>query len=175
MDSEESLLSPNVNVDRPLSSLSSTPSVSRSSSKKRPRSSQQKKDDLIDLAYQTLSKTSEPESRRPPEDKFDIYGKKIAYDMRDIDRRQQIIAEKLINDVLYYAKLGSLTASASVTTSQSVTQPFHLNYMSQPQPLHHLERYEAPGYSNDGRNQQAKKNSQELPEISEYLTFNLNK
>ena len=43
------------------------------------------------------------------EDRFDIFGKNVAVKLRDLPKQQRIICEKLINDALYAAEMGSLT------------------------------------------------------------------
>ena len=43
------------------------------------------------------------------EDMFEITGKNVSSKLRILTMEQKIIAEKLINDVLYEAQLGSLT------------------------------------------------------------------
>lgn len=55
---------------------------------------------------------------RVQEDWLDITGKKIAYDLRELNERQRIIAEKLISDVIFYAKLDKLNENYSITDVQ---------------------------------------------------------
>lgn len=55
---------------------------------------------------------------RVQEDWLDITGKKIAYDLRELNERQRIIAEKLISDVIFYAKLDKLNENYSITDAQ---------------------------------------------------------
>ncbi|KAG8267286.1 hypothetical protein J6590_054683 [Homalodisca vitripennis] len=53
------------------------------------------------------------------EDQFDVFGKHIAQKLRVLDNEQQIIAQKLINDALFEAELGSLYRNASINTGCS--------------------------------------------------------
>ncbi|XP_067008469.2 uncharacterized protein [Anabrus simplex] len=48
------------------------------------------------------------------EDEFDIAGKKLSYDLRTMNQQQHVIAEKLVSDVVYYAKLGKLNENSSI-------------------------------------------------------------
>ncbi|KAL1490760.1 hypothetical protein ABEB36_013405 [Hypothenemus hampei] len=43
------------------------------------------------------------------EDRFDILGKSVAMKLREVDKRQSLIAEKIINDVIFEAELGNLS------------------------------------------------------------------
>ncbi|XP_015433720.1 PREDICTED: uncharacterized protein LOC107189650 [Dufourea novaeangliae] len=61
------------------------------------------------------------------DDKFDVMGKKIAFDLRCIDQHQLIIAEKLISDTIYYAKLGRLNENATITVPQKHQMPYSTN------------------------------------------------
>lgn len=141
---------------------------------KRPRSNQQqKKEELIDLAHHTLSRITQP--TLPPEDPFDITGKKIACDLRSINDRQRIIAEKLINDVIYYAKLGLLHESClvNIPRPQQFTQNIHSNYVTSSLPPRFMGPNET--HSNDMTSQQhvnVNTNEAQFSGLSEYLTFN---
>lgn len=42
------------------------------------------------------------------EDRFDFVGKCVAIKLREMDKKQSLIAEKLINDVLFDGELGNL-------------------------------------------------------------------
>lgn len=83
------------------------------------------------MAYDTLMNTPD-EQPRPLEDKFDVAGRKVGNDLRDLDGRQLIFAEKLINDVIYYAKLGSLNEGSSVNPSNALHAPLsvHSTYVT---------------------------------------------
>lgn len=95
--------------------------------RKRPRECEDKKAQLIDLAYKALSDIP---NTLPKEDSCDITGKKIACDLRQLEVNQKIIAEKLINDVLYYAKLNRLNENCSVNIAQ--IQPTYHSLTSMP-------------------------------------------
>ncbi|CAD1479835.1 unnamed protein product, partial [Heterotrigona itama] len=74
----------------------------RKTVRKRKRECEGKKSQSIELHKISNDVTSNTLNR---EDIFDITGKKIACDLRELNEQQRIIAEKLINDVIYYAKL----------------------------------------------------------------------
>lgn len=70
---------------------------------------------LLDLVHKALTKD---------EDEYQITGKRIAHQLKKITEPQRIIAEKLISDVIYYARIGKLTEDASVyCNSSSQFQP----------------------------------------------------
>jgi hypothetical protein len=48
------------------------------------------------------------------EDRFDIFGKHVAHTLRGVDPRQVLVAEKLINDVLFEAQMGNLTQDITI-------------------------------------------------------------
>lgn len=48
---------------------------------------------------------------RVQEDRFDVIGKTIAIKLRGLPKQQMLIAEKLMNDTLFQAEMGSLTLS----------------------------------------------------------------
>lgn len=76
---------------------------------------EQKKAKLMELAHEALSKD---------DDEYEITGKRIAFQLKDIAKPQRIIAEKLISDVIYYAKIDKLTKDSSVCNhSSSQFQP----------------------------------------------------
>jgi hypothetical protein len=52
------------------------------------------------------------------EDMFEITGKSVASKLRILTKEQRIIAEKLINDVLYEAQLGSLTRNSRLIVNE---------------------------------------------------------
>lgn len=56
------------------------------------------------------------------EDRYDIIGKGFAVRLRDLEEKQRIIAEKLMNDVLFEAEIGSLTLQHKFTTAAEVFQ-----------------------------------------------------
>lgn len=41
---------------------------------------------------------------RIDEDRYDLFGKTIAMRFRDVENRQRLFAEKIINDILFDAK-----------------------------------------------------------------------
>lgn len=54
-----------------------------------------------------------------PEDRFDMIGKNVATKLREIPNKQRIFAEKLINDVLFEAELGSLNRNYVLSINNS--------------------------------------------------------
>lgn len=76
------------------------------------------------------------------ENRFDIFAKIVAAKLRGLPKEQAILAEKIINEVLFQAEIGSLTRSHKVTCEQT-SQPMHVsdlgnsNFVSvSPVPMH---------------------------------------
>ena len=77
-----------------------------------------KKKDFIDLAIETLINHNYNQVRTQSNDYFDILGKKIASDLRHVDRKQfyceQIYCEKTIFEIAYYAREEKLTENLKI-------------------------------------------------------------
>lgn len=56
------------------------------------------------------------------EDRYDIIGKGFAVRLRDLEKKQRIIAEKLMNDVLFEAEMGSLTVQHKCISAEIFQQ-----------------------------------------------------
>lgn len=104
---------PSASTGRTNSSLSHT-SGSSAPVRKALRNSR-KKSDLdkrtelfLDSATSVLSNNN----------KYRAFGNSVAFQLEDLDRRQQVIAEKLISEVLFHGKLGNLKESATILTAQ---------------------------------------------------------
>ncbi|KAJ0176362.1 hypothetical protein K1T71_007541 [Dendrolimus kikuchii] len=54
------------------------------------------------------------------EEKWVIIGKAIGIQIKDLDDHQSAIAQKLISDTLYYAKLGKLTEESNVSVNGKI-------------------------------------------------------
>ncbi|KAH9645338.1 hypothetical protein HF086_002964 [Spodoptera exigua] len=74
---------------------------------------------------------------KPPDNCFEVFGKNVGMTLQELSKQQRIIAEKIINDTLFLAEMGSLTISHTVikyddfaNTSFS-TQPHIQNFSSQ--------------------------------------------
>jgi len=48
---------------------------------------------------------------RIKDDRFDVFGKNVAMKLRDVSNCQRVLAEKLINDILFEAEMNNLTIS----------------------------------------------------------------
>lgn len=66
---------------------------------------EKKKECFLDLATKKLSQQT----------KSTAFGNNVAFQLEDLDRRQRIFAEKIISDALFYANLGKLTETASIS------------------------------------------------------------
>jgi len=55
------------------------------------------------------------------EDRYDVSAKGFAMRLREMEKRQRIIAEKLMNDILFEGEMGSLTLNHKLTTTAETT------------------------------------------------------
>ncbi|XP_050298435.1 uncharacterized protein LOC126737550 [Anthonomus grandis grandis] len=80
--------------------------------------------------------TVQEHSKRPrtEEDCFAVFGKSVAMKLREVDKRQSLIAEKIINDVIFEAELGGLTLQHRCVNMQEMYNARNPN-MQQCQPL----------------------------------------
>ena len=67
-----------------------------------------------------------------PEDEFDIVGKNVATKLRKMTADMQLLAEKLITDVLFQGLSGKLTTNTELKDSST---PYPLTYVSSLTPL----------------------------------------
>jgi hypothetical protein len=63
-------------------------------------------------------------SQNNSDDNFTIAVKKFGNDLKMIDHEQRVIAEKLVSDVLYYAKLNKLTEYYSINLGMPSSQGY---------------------------------------------------
>ncbi|KAF5308580.1 hypothetical protein FQR65_LT18059 [Abscondita terminalis] len=114
------------------SRASSTNSICQqnTSTKKKTNAIEQKRQELLHLAHKTLSKNT-----INTEAEYHIAGESIGYQLKAVEGHQRIIAEKLITDVMFYAKMGKLTEDCSINIpSNSQSQPIHLSAQQSQQP-----------------------------------------
>jgi hypothetical protein len=86
-------------------------------------------------SYTVLSIVNDRLQDLGKEDMFEIIRKNVASKSRILTKEQRIIAEKLINDVLYEAQLGSLTRNSRliVHVPHGYTSPMvHSHYGTEP-------------------------------------------
>lgn len=72
-------------------------------------------DDEEEIKHKIHSCTADP----PAEDRYDMIGRNVATKLREIPNKQRIFAEKLINDVLFEAELGSLNRNYVLSVNNS--------------------------------------------------------
>lgn len=61
-----------------------------------------------------------------PEDEFDIVGKNVAQKLKKLDPNTRIFAEKIINDALFEAQLGTLNRNAYLFIPQPYFSAFSI-------------------------------------------------
>lgn len=82
------------------------------------------------------------------------FGNKIAFQLENLERYQRTVAEKLISDIIYYARLGKLTEMSSISTAVNPKQAFSTSNFMQPemQPRHfQFDQNHHPLYSRPQR------------------------
>lgn len=102
---------------------SDTDSTSEQTSS-RARPAKRKTTDSTDLSNEVLHSVNE-HFKRPLDDRFDIFGKYVAMKLRELPKQQGLIAEKIINDTLFHAELGSLTLPQYIHTNPIPSPPPH--------------------------------------------------
>lgn len=112
----------------PRPSLTETQSTPTCSSrhigkKKNVSTIENKKEAFLEVATSVMSQQTSSKA----------FGNNIAFQLEDLERRQRIIAEKLIGDVLFHAKLGNLTETSSILTAVNSQQAFTISNFTQPQ------------------------------------------
>ncbi|CAK1597311.1 unnamed protein product [Parnassius mnemosyne] len=113
-DEEEESTDAEINQDNSLQTQLNEQNVTddNTSSNKTSRPTPRKKNDrdLINSVLQSVNDHfKRPRDEIKQEDRHDIYCKSIASKLRDLPRKQRMLAEKLINEVLFEAEWGNLT------------------------------------------------------------------
>ena len=52
-----------------------------------------------------------------PENELEVFGKSVGLQLKALDNQQSIIAQKLISDVLFHAKMGKLNCESTINLS----------------------------------------------------------
>ncbi|GBP12609.1 hypothetical protein EVAR_10267_1 [Eumeta japonica] len=112
-------------------------------SARRPKPKRTNDDNLVNSVIQSLNDHfKRPRDEVSKEERHDIYCKSIASKLRDLPRQQRMLAEKLMNDVLFEAEWGNWTldfksfVAFSKPISKHAAQPTNslaiiLNHFSQ--------------------------------------------
>ncbi|CAG5024716.1 unnamed protein product [Parnassius apollo] len=79
-----------------------------------------------------------PASALATEDRYDLLGRSIAMKLRSLDKRQRLIAEKIINDTLFDAEMGNMN-------TETIQNRRSLTFVSSPTP--NLSRTPSPSPS----------------------------
>lgn len=72
---------------------------------------QKKRDQFLDAGLRILQQESDKENIESQEITF---GKNVGQQLKDIEHRQKIIAQKLISDVLFHAQMGNLHETSMI-------------------------------------------------------------
>lgn len=84
-----------------------------------PRTKRKRGHNEEDMAKEMLVQVNEYFKKpRIEEDRFDVVAKGFAIKLRGLPQQQMLIAEKLMNDTLFQAEMGSLTMSHKVVGEQ---------------------------------------------------------
>lgn len=96
------------NSSEPIPVNASTPTF-------RPRPPKRTSKSQSDLTNSVLQSVQEHfKQPKLQEDRFDVFGKNIAMKLRDLPKETRVITEKFINDAIFEAEMGNLTASHKI-------------------------------------------------------------
>lgn len=70
--------------------------------------------DPTDALLTTINEQLQAKSSLPQRDRFTIFGEQVAIKLRSVSDNQRIMAEKLINDVLFEAELANLNRNCKL-------------------------------------------------------------
>lgn len=103
-----------------------TPSPSETS--KPPSFSRKRKEDSTNQMFRLITHRLSAK-----EDEFDIFGKNVAVNLRTMTNTQKILAQKLINDVIFYGQIEQLSINSQVrvqpvSTNMSLLQGLNDSY-----------------------------------------------
>ena len=101
-----------LDISYPNVSRSSTPLPTNSTTTNMAPSRSTKKKcrtDIADDVLMTINDHFKKPREQKIEDKHDIFGKNVAHKLRGLDNLQRILVEKIINDALFEAEMGTLT------------------------------------------------------------------
>ncbi|RVE45129.1 hypothetical protein evm_010238 [Chilo suppressalis] len=135
-------------------------------SARRPKPKRKNEDNLVNSVLQSVNDHfKRPRDEVRKEDRHDIYCKSIASKLRDLPRQQRMLAEKLMNDVLFEAEWGNLTLDYKVintgprhrryatspsnnfSPSYQITSPSHSSHSASPSPnMQHHQQTVSPSY-----------------------------
>lgn len=101
------------------------------------------------LANEVLESVRDHFKRPRPivtEDRCDIIGKNVAMKLRALDAKQIIVAEKLINDLLFEAEIGNLTPEHAYINMRDIFKQNQRSYV--PTQQHRQHAYQSSPNSN---------------------------
>ena len=102
-------------ASQPLISTQSTQGILTPPSAPRPKQTKynrKRKSDDEELLKVARARLLSPVPTSPA-DEFDVFGKSVAFRLRNLPRDQRIHAQKYISDILYEGELGKLSAATS--------------------------------------------------------------
>lgn len=73
-----------------------------------------KKDTQLQKQENVILSTNKNMKMAQKDEESEVYGRSIGFQIKDLNKRQLTIAQKLISDVIFYAKLDQLTESSYV-------------------------------------------------------------
>ena len=99
-------------LDVSLSSAHSSPLPARSTTTNVAPSTSAKKKykmDKADEVLMTINEYCKKPNEQNVEDKHDVFGKNVAHKLRGLNNMRRLLVEKIINDALFEAEMGTLT------------------------------------------------------------------
>lgn len=157
------------NVSHNLSDTSSVPSkrirLSRSRMQKKQLTTETDPDDLLRMIRSKI------ENQNDTSDRFDYIAKNWAEKLRNLDLKQKIFAEKLVNDILFEAELQRLSCNSTISINCPKVLPSYSSFSS-PSDSRNIYSSLAPGPSTQSFNNSGDKSNQSEQSFQEQITDN---
>ena len=105
--------------------------MSRGYSNRPPKPSEKRKqvESLADDVLESVRDHFKRPRPIPSEDRAAVFANNVAIKLRALDRKQILVAEKLINDLLFEAEIGNLTPQHAHINMHDVLRQNHPNYV----------------------------------------------
>ncbi|XP_072389728.1 uncharacterized protein [Diabrotica undecimpunctata] len=114
--SEYNITSPSPSVNSLSNSLPPIPSISLDPS----TLSRKRKDDHTTRMFSLISQRLSEK-----EDEFDVFGKNVSNKLRTMTAQQQILAQKLINDVIFCGQMEQLSLNSQISVQHAISTNPH--------------------------------------------------
>ncbi|XP_061724622.1 bromodomain-containing protein 4-like [Cydia pomonella] len=146
------------------------------SSTKRQNELYKKQEELIQSAAELIKDSNSQDTSA------DAFGRSVSFQLKELPKVQRCIAEKIIGELLFYAKLGELTLDTSINFKKNIHTATQYSYYTHPYrshiyPHHAFPSSTSPQYSQTSQSPKYSHTSSEQsqPSQSPQHSINLNK